>query len=428
MTPRPLALVVGGGGREHAIVEALARSPSRPHVLVAPGNPGTAALAEHVAVSATDVDALVRAAVERKVDLVVVGPEAPLLAGLADALRAHGVRVFGPDRAAAELEGSKSFAKAIMRQAGVPTAESETFRELEPALAWSRARGGRIAVKADGLAAGKGVVVSGDEATAESAIRSFLGGALGEAGQTLVLEERLEGEEISVLAIADGTRAVLLPAAQDHKRVGDGDTGPNTGGMGAYSPPPSATPAVLAEVRARAIDPVLAVMRARGTPFVGVLYAGIMLTPAGLRVLEYNVRFGDPEAQAVLPRVTSDLYALLHAAAGGDLSAGPPLEIDPRAAITVVLAAAGYPAAPRTGDAIEGLAQVPRDATVFHAGTARADDGRILTAGGRVLAVTALGADLAAARARAYAGVAALSAPGLFHRRDIGWRALGGGG
>ncbi len=421
---RPRVLVVGGGGREHALVHALARASSKPELWAAPGNPGIAAYAECLPIGATDVPALVEAAVARRVDLVVVGPEAPLSAGLADALIARGVRVFGPSQAAARLEGSKSFAKEIMLASGVPTAESETFESLEPALAWSRARGGQVAVKADGLAAGKGVVVAEDEATAEAALRSFLGGALGDAGRKVVLEERLEGEEVSVLALCDGTRALVLPAAQDHKRVGEGDTGPNTGGMGAYSPPPCATPALLEEVRVRALEPVLATLSARGTPFVGVLYAGVMLTKSGLRVLEYNARFGDPEAQVILPRLPGDLYTLLVAAADGHLD-GMALDVDPRAAITVVLASEGYPEAPRTGDVLRGLGTVPAGVTVYHAGTRVGADGQLETAGGRVLAVTALGVDLRAARDLAYAGVAAIDGRGLHHRRDIAWRALG---
>jgi len=415
------ALVIGGGGREHAIVEALSRAASRPEILCAPGNPGIARLAETIAIKTDQTEKLVELAVSRAVDLVIIGPEAPLLAGLADALRARGIVTFGPSAAAAALEGSKAFSKSIMREAGVPTAESETFEAIEPAIAWAAARGGKVAVKADGLAGGKGVVVADDLATAEAAIRSFLGGALGDAGRRLVIEEKLEGEEVSLLAITDGTRAVLLPAAQDHKRVFDGDSGPNTGAMGAYSPAPCLADASLPEIRATCIDPVLAVMRARGTPFTGVLYAGLMLTPNGVRVLEYNARFGDPETQAILPRVRDDLYVVLYAAASGQLDRAA-LDVDPRAALAVVLASENYPGTPATGDAILGLDSA--EGLVFHAGTERTVDGRVVTAGGRVLAVTALGGDLRAARDAAYATAAGIRWRGQHFRKDIGARAL----
>ncbi|MCC7384983.1 MAG: phosphoribosylamine--glycine ligase [Deltaproteobacteria bacterium] len=417
-------LVIGGGGREHALVQGLLGSASRPEVIVAPGNAGIAEEVETLPIAVTELDALVRTSVERQVDLVVVGPEAPLCAGISDRLRQRGVVVFGPSAAAAELEGSKAFAKQIMVEAGVPTAAGESFEAVEPALAFSRRFEGRVAVKADGLAQGKGVVVAGEAAEAEDAIRRFLGGGLGAAGRRVVIEERLEGEELSVLALSDGERSVLLPAAQDHKRVGEGDTGPNTGGMGAYSPPPCATEEILAFAEGRCLAPVVRTMKARGTPFCGVLYAGLMLTPDGPRVLEYNVRFGDPEAQVILPRLDEDLYRLLLSVAQGRLEPRP-LSVSARAALTIVLAAEGYPDAPRTGDAIEGLDRVPPEALVFHAGTRRDDSGRVITAGGRVLAVTGLGADLTSAKAAAERGVAAISWRGMHHRRDIGWRALG---
>jgi phosphoribosylamine--glycine ligase len=416
-------LVVGGGGREHALAEILAEGSTRPEVLIAPGNAGTALRFENVAVSATDVPALVSLAVSRKVDLVVVGPEAPLALGLADALLAAGVPVFGASRAAARLEASKAFAKEVMDAAGVRTARGASFTELEPALAMIDALGGAAVVKADGLAAGKGVVVAADAAEAKDAVRRFLGGALGEAGRTLVIEERLEGEEVSIMAIADGERYALLPPAQDHKRIFDGDLGPNTGGMGAYAPAPCAA-GIFEEAGEQTIAPILAAMRARGTPFRGVLYAGLMLTAQGPYVLEYNARLGDPETEAVLPLLGEDLYPILAAAAEGRLEPRP-LRLHPGAAMTVVLASEGYPEHPRTGDLIRGLERVPPEVRVFHAGTRRSASGEVETAGGRVLALTALGGTLAEARERVYRGVSVIEFRGQQHRRDIGARALG---
>ncbi len=416
-------LVVGGGGREHALAEILAEGSARPEVLIAPGNAGTAARFENVNVSATDVSGLVAVATSRQVDLVVVGPEAPLALGLADALQAAGVRVFGASRAAARLEASKAFAKEVMDAAGVRTARGASFTALEPALAMVDQLGGAAVVKADGLAAGKGVVVAADAAEAKDAVRRFLSGALGDAGRTVVIEERLEGEEVSVMAIADGTRYALLPPAQDHKRVFEGDLGPNTGGMGAYAPAPCAA-GILEEAGERTIAPILAAMRARGTPFAGVLYAGLMLTAQGPYVLEYNARLGDPETEAVLPLLDEDLYSVLAEAARGALP-DRPLRLRPGAAMTVVLASEGYPERPKLGDPITGLDRVPADVRVFHAGTRRGPSGAIETAGGRVLALTALGTDLAQARERVYRGVAAIEFRGQHHRRDIGARALG---
>ena len=417
----PTVLIVGGGGREHALVDALARSPQRPHLIVAPGNGGTVAPVERVPVN--DVDGWVALAVERSVDLVVVGPEAPLVAGLADRLRAADVSVFGPSAAAAELEGSKAFAKEIMAAAGVPTARWGAFDTPEPAIAFARTLPQAV-VKADGLAAGKGVVVADDAPQAEAAIRAAFGGAFGAAGHRVVVEERLFGEELSVMALCDGQALAILAPSQDHKRVGEGDTGPNTGGMGAYSPAPCATDDVLQMVEHRCLRPVVDALHSRSRSFSGVLYAGLMLTAEGPKVLEYNVRFGDPETQAILPRLETDAYALFLAVATGRLDPST-VRFDRRAALTVVLASEGYPTAPRTGDRIEGLAEAATDADVrlYHAGTALRD-GAVVTSGGRVLGVTGLGGDLAAAAAQAYAAVDKIRWPGMHYRRDIGFRAL----
>jgi phosphoribosylamine--glycine ligase len=417
-------LVVGGGGREHALAAALARSPSVREVLVAPGNPGIAreARCRVVPVGATDLDGLLRLAQSERVDLTVVGPEAPLVAGIADRFRAAGLRILGPGAEAARLEGSKAFAKRVMAEAGVPTAAFGVHDDLESALAALPA--GPVVVKADGLAAGKGVVVAADRAEAEAAVREMLGARrFGEAGARVVLEERLSGEEVSVIALCDGERAVCFPPAQDHKRVGEGDTGPNTGGMGAYAPAPMLDAAALDAVRTKVIEPVLAVMRRRGTPFVGFLYAGLMLTPDGPKVLEFNARLGDPEAQVLLALTDGDLARAFATAAAGHLEPGL-LTFRPGAAACVVLAAAGYPGEPRTGDPLTGLdaaAAVP-GVQVLHAGT-REVDGRLVTAGGRVLGVTATASGLRDALAACYAAVARIHADGLHFRRDIGHRA-----
>lgn len=418
-------LVVGGGGREHALVDALLRSPSRPEVLAAPGNAGIGADCEVVEVAVSDVPGLTRLAEARGVDLVVVGPEAPLVAGLVDALQARGIRALGPRQAAARLEGSKSFAKEIMDAAQVPTARWGTFTAPEPAIAFAASLGGAAVIKADGLAAGKGVVVADDLAESTRAIQEILGGAHGAAGARLVVEERLSGPELSVIGLSDGERVVLLPAAQDHKRIFDGDRGPNTGGMGAYAPAPAATPELLAEIEARCLRPVLAELKRRGTPFCGFLYAGLMLTPDGPKVLEYNARLGDPETEVILPLVEEDLYQLFLEAAGGALRERP-LRLRAGGAVTVVLAAAGYPATPEKGRVIDGLADAggTPGVRVYHAGTA-ARDGQVVTAGGRVLAVTGLGASLLSAAESAYAGVARIHFEGCQYRRDIGARALG---
>jgi phosphoribosylamine--glycine ligase len=399
--------VVGGGGREHALAHVLARSAD---VVCTPGNPGIEEVAACTAAPAEQIEA----------DLFVIGPEAPLVDGLADRLRAAGRLVFGPGADGARLEGSKAWMKAVLEQAGVPTARHGTFIDPEAAVAFLRTLPGLYVVKTDGLAAGKGVLVTTDRAEAEADVRAKLSGsAFGDAGRTVVVEEGLTGPELSVLAVCDGRRAVPLAPAQDFKRVGDGDEGPNTGGMGAYSPVPAAGPAVVDEVLAKAVEPTLFALHARGIDYRGVLYAGLMLTPEGPKVLEFNVRFGDPETQAVVPRLASDLAGLLASAAAGRLAGDPAFTLG--ACVTVVLAAEGYPAAPRTGDVIEGLdaAIDLAGVDVYHAGTARSPDGRIVTAGGRVLAITGHGADLAEARAAAYAGAARIRWPGCQLRSDI---------
>ncbi len=419
-------LVVGGGGREHALCWAIARSPLLTTLWCAPGNAGIAAVAECVPVGAEDVAGLLAFAKARAVDLVVVGPEAPLTLGLADALAEAGIKVFGPSRAAAALEGSKTFTKQVADAAGVPTAAWARFEDAAAARAYVRERGAPIVVKADGLAAGKGVVVAATVEEAEAAIADIMESRIhGAAGASVVIEECLMGEEVSFFALCDGETALPLGAAQDHKRVGDGDAGPNTGGMGAYSPPPAFTPGLEAEVMARIVRPSLAEMARRGTPFRGVLFAGLMLTAAGPKLIEFNVRFGDPECQALMLRLRSDLLAALLAAAEGRLGEVA-LEWDPRPSLCVVMAAEGYPGAYRRGTAIRGLdraAAVP-GVQVFHAGTAAGPDGAVLAQGGRVLGVTAVGETVRAARDAAYRAVDAIDWPEGFCRRDIAYRAL----
>jgi phosphoribosylamine--glycine ligase len=397
-------VVVGSGGREHALAHVLSRSAE---VVVTPGNPG---IPGSVPTPVEELDA----------DLFVIGPEAPLVDGLADRLRASGHRVFGPGADGAQLEGSKAWMKQVLVEAGVPTAAHGTFTAVEPALEFLDTMSSLFVVKTDGLAAGKGVVVTESLAEARDAVRSYLSGdAFGDAGRTVVIEEGLTGPELSVLAVCDGRRAVALAPAQDFKRIGDGDDGPNTGGMGAYSPVPAATPEVVAGLMAGAVEPTLAALRARGIDYRGVLYAGLMLTPDGPKVLEYNVRFGDPETEVVLPRLTSDLADLLAAAADGDLRAEP--TFDDGAAVTVVCASEGYPATPRTGDVIDGLdaASAVDGVTVFCAGVGSDEAGRLVTSGGRVLTVTGQGPDLGVARRRAYEAVSRVSWPGMRHRSDI---------
>jgi phosphoribosylamine--glycine ligase len=419
-------LVVGGGGREHALCSALSRSPLLTKLWCAPGNPGIAEVAACVPIGATDVAALVRFAQQEAVGLVVAGPEAPLTLGLADACAGAGIPCFGPSAAAARLEGSKAFCKAVADAAGVPTAAWRRFEDAAAARAHIRAQGAPIVVKADGLAAGKGVVVAQTVAEAEAAIADIMESRVhGEAGATVVIEECLQGEEISFFALCDGRTALPFGAAQDHKRVGEGDTGPNTGGMGAYSPAPAFTPALEQATMQRIVLPTLTEMARRGAPFRGVLFAGLMLTDAGPKLIEFNVRFGDPECQALLLRLRSDLLPALLAAAKGDL-AGVRLELSPDPSLVVVMAAEGYPGTPRKGTGIGGLdaaAALP-GVRIFHAGTARRADGAIIADGGRVLGIGATGATLREARDAAYAAVDALDWPGGFCRRDIGFRAL----
>jgi phosphoribosylamine--glycine ligase len=412
-------LVVGAGAREHALVWALAASPSVSELWAVPGNPGIAALARTLDLPVTDVAAIADLAVALRVGLVVVGPEAPLALGLANLLRERGIPVFGPTREAAELEWSKSFAKALMRRHGIPTADFGVFADYDAALAFARQAGLPLVVKADGLAAGKGVLICETLAEAEGAIRSILlDGAFGAAGSRVVIEEFLEGEELSVIALVDGERIALLPAARDYKRLGDGDAGPNTGGMGSYAPVPDLDPALLDLVRSVVFEPAVAGMRAEGRPFRGALYAGLMLTASGPRVLEFNCRFGDPETQAILPLLDSDLARLLRDTAEGQLDPAG-IAIRPGAAVCVVLASAGYPDAPRSGDVIEGIeAAIERGALVFHAGTAE-HHGDLVTRGGRVLSVVAAGLDLDVAAERAHDGAGSIAFAGRQMRRDI---------
>lgn len=422
-------LLVGGGGREHALAWRISESPRLVKLWCAPGNPGIAAHAECVAIGAEDIPALVAFARKNAVDLVVVGPEAPLTLGLADALAAEGIACFGPSAAAARLEGSKTFTKEVLDAAGAPTAAWRRFEDPAAARDYVRAQGAPIVVKADGLAAGKGVVVAATVGEAEAAIADIMESRVhGEAGASVVIEECMVGEEASFFALCDGVRALPLAAAQDHKRVGDGDTGPNTGGMGAYSPPPAFTEAVRGEVMARVVEPVLAEMNRRGAPFRGVLFVGLMLTATGPRVIEFNVRFGDPECQALMMRLRGDLLPALAAAAAGDLS-GVSLDWSEEPSLVVVVAARGYPGAVAKGERIGGLeaaAAVP-GARVFQAGTARGADGAVVSAGGRVLGIGASAPDLRAAREAAYRAVDALDWPGGFCRRDIAHRALQAG-
>ena len=420
-------LVIGSGGREHALAWKLAQSPRVSEVIVAPGNAGTATEAgcRNAPVPVTDLDGLLQLARDEGVALTVVGPEGPLVAGVVDRFRAAGLRVFGPSAAAAQLEGSKAYAKDFLARHRIPTAFYSVFTEVEPALAYLREKGAPIVVKADGLAAGKGVIVAMTLAEAEDAVRDMLSGnAFGEAGARVVVEEFLDGEEASFISMVDGRTALPMATSQDHKRVGDGDTGPNTGGMGAYSPAPVVTQAVHARVMAEVVNPTVAGMIADGIPFTGFLYAGLMIDATGApKVIEFNVRFGDPETQPVMLRLQSDLVDLLDAAIDGQLHATD-ARWDPRPSLGVVMAATPYPETPITGDVISGLGDVPATAKVFHAGTTLDADGRVVSAGGRVLCVAALGDSVSDAQRNAYAGVDAVSWANEFHRTDIGWRAI----
>ena len=419
-------LVIGGGGREHAIAWKLKQSAGVSEVLVAPGNAGTATEAgcRNVAVAAEDVPALLQLARDEQVGFTVVGPEGPLAAGVVDAFTAAGLRVFGPTRAAAQLESSKAFTKDFLARHQIPTAQYRVFTEQQPALDYVAQRGAPIVVKADGLAAGKGVVVAMSVAEAQDAIRMMLDGGMGQAGARVVIEDFLVGEEASYIVVAAGTKYVPLASAQDHKRVFDRDEGPNTGGMGAYSPAPVVTPEVDARARAEVIEPTLRAMAAEGRPFTGFLYAGLMIAPDGSpSVVEFNARLGDPETQPILMRLDSDLLQLLEAAVDGDPNTAPP-RWKPQAALGVVMAAGGYPGTIRKNDPIHGLdAAFGADAKVFHAGTTLRD-GQVVTSGGRVLCVCGLGPDVGAAQRAAYAAVGKIGWEGAHFRSDIGYRAI----
>jgi phosphoribosylamine--glycine ligase len=418
-------LLIGGGGREHALAWKLAQSPELETLYCAPGNAGIASVADCVTLDVADHAAVSQFCKEMAIGLVVVGPEAPLVAGLADDLEAHGILVFGPSKAAAQLEGSKGFTKDLCAEFGIPTAAYGRFAAAAPAKAHVEAHALPVVIKADGLAAGKGVVIASTVPEANAAIDACFSGTFGAAGAEVVVEEYLAGEEASFFALVDGATALPLVTAQDHKRAYDGDTGPNTGGMGAYSPAPVMTEALCTRVMNEIITPTVAAMHARGTPFKGVLYAGLMIEDGTPKLIEYNVRFGDPEAQALMMRLKSDLLPALVATAQGKL-AGLTLDWHDDAALCVVMAAKGYPGSYAKGTEIKGLedAGADPDVEIFHAGTRRAD-GKILADGGRVLGVTARGEDIAQAQSRAYAAVDKIDWPGGFCRRDIGWRAVG---
>ncbi len=413
-------LLIGSGGREHALAWKLAQSPQLGRLYAAPGNPGIAEVAELAALNPANHDAVVAFCREQAIDLAVVGPEAPLVAGIADRLAAAGIKAFGPSKAAAQLEGSKSFTKQICAEANIPTAAWRHFSDADEAAAHVRALGAPIVVKADGLAAGKGVTVAGSVDEALAAIAACFAAP----GAEVVIEECLTGEEASFFVLSDGTTALPFGTAQDHKRVGDGDTGPNTGGMGAYSPAPIMDEAMVARVMDEIVQPTLGLMAKRGTPFRGVLFVGLMLAADGPKLIEYNVRFGDPECQTLMPRFDGDLLDIMLATAEGRLADARPAW-RPDAALCVVMAARGYPGAYEKGEPIGGIdaAEKLTDVKIFHAGTAM-KDGRLTAAGGRVLGVTALGPTIAEAHKRAYAAVAAIDWPGGFCRTDIGWRAV----
>jgi phosphoribosylamine--glycine ligase len=417
-------LLLGSGGREHALAWKMAASPLADRLYCAPGNAGIAQEAECVALDIADHGAVIAFCREHRIDLVVVGPEAPLCAGIVDDLETAGIKAFGPTRAAARLEGSKGFTKDLCHANGIPTAAYERFRSADPAKTYLRARGAPIVVKADGLAAGKGVVVAQTVAEAEAAVDMMFGGGLGEAGGEVVIEEFLTGEEASYFALCDGEIAIALTTAQDHKRAFDGDRGPNTGGMGAYSPAPNIDDAMSARVMAEIITPTLRAMQAMGAPYKGVLYAGLMITADGPNLIEYNARFGDPETQVLMLRLMSDLVPALLASRDGQLKSFD-LRWYPDPALTVVMAAKGYPGDYARGSVIEGLDDAAKveGVEIFHAGT-KADGSRILANGGRVLNVSAIGKTVREAQARAYEAIARIRWPEGFYRHDIGWRAI----
>ena len=421
-------LVIGSGGREHALAWKLAQSPRVSEVIVAPGNAGTARerKCRNAPVDIKDIDGLLQLARREQVAVTVVGPEGPLVAGVVDRFRSQSLRIFGPTAAAAQLEGSKAFAKDFLARHGIPTAHYAVHTEVDAAIAYLREKGAPIVVKADGLAAGKGVIVAMTLDEAEAAVRDMLSGnAFGAAGARVVIEEFLDGEEASFISMVDGRTALPMATSQDHKRVGDGDTGPNTGGMGAYSPAPVVTPEVHDRIMREVVEPTVRGMAADGIPFTGFLYAGLMIDTTGApKVIEFNVRFGDPETQPVMLRLQSDLLDLVDAAIARTLHEVEP-RWNPRPSLGVVMAAANYPDTPKTGDVISGLdTPLAMGTRVFHAGTRMDDAGRVLTAGGRVLCVCALGDTVAEAQREAYAAVAGISWDGEFHRSDIGWRAI----
>jgi phosphoribosylamine--glycine ligase len=417
-------LLIGSGGREHALAWKLAQSPMLDTLFAAPGNPGIAELADIVPLDPADHAAVAAFCSERAIGLVVIGPEAPLVDGLADTLGAAGVPVFGPSRDAARLEGSKGFTKDLCARHGIPTARYVRTADRAEALAALPEFGLPVVIKADGLAAGKGVIIAETAAEAEAAVADMFGGGFGAAGAEIVIEEFLTGEEASFFAITDGTTVIPYGSAQDHKRVGDGDTGPNTGGMGAYSPATILTAELEARALREIVEPTVRAMAAEGSPYSGVLYAGLMLTANGPSLIEYNARFGDPECQVLMMRLESDLLALMLATAEGRLAGAPAPLFSPDAAVTIVMAARGYPGTPERGGPIDGLAGASAGgAMIFHAGT-KQQAGRLVANGGRVLAVTARGPTVVAARDAAYAAVDAIDFPSGFCRRDIGWREL----
>lgn len=415
-------LLIGSGGREHALALALVKNPATTKLFVAPGNPGTAQVATNVVLDVADAQAVIGFCHVQHIDFVVIGPEQPLVDGLVDALDAAGIKAFGPSKAAARLEGSKGFTKDLCAKYNIPTGAYQKFAEKDAALAYAREKGAPIVVKADGLAAGKGVTVAMTLSEAEQAIEDLFGGAFGAAGAECVIEEFLDGEEASFFALCDGDKALAFASAQDHKRVGEGDTGPNTGGMGAYSPAPVMTEAMAQRVMDEIVNPTVAAMKAEGCPFKGVLFAGLMIGKDGPKLIEFNTRFGDPECQVMLARLDDDLLDLLLACAEGRLPER--VNLSPRTALTVVMAAQGYPGTPKKGGSIAGIAEAEAaGARIIHAGTKSVGE-TLVANGGRVLNVVALADSVGEARDRAYRAVDALKFPDGFCRRDIGWRAL----